>query len=467
MSESIIMDAEAPNISSTDLERALPEEFCGVDFNFCRDPQCSRFAEHPYPFKIEKTDPLPEGFAVRADVSRNYAELRHKCPECWATTAVKNNRAIFEEYDRQRRLRIQDPNAPGCKNDACVGRGRALTDHPDQYRSYGKTKAGDPRHQCKLCRKTFSIGRPARRHKRSDKNKAIFEMLVNDTALSKICILADISYSALYEKIDYIYQRVRAFTASREKDLSSVPWEEVGSRFATDSQSLVINWPTKRKRTPVVVQHLCTAHAISGYIIAASIQFDPSMRMSDIEAQMIADGDFEKPIPFRNQSRAWCQTDFEAHLAALQADNPEKIVPEFYQLPHEGVLVRADIMQFAHAMIVRDAIKNSKARFMFVMDREDSIRLAFVSVMADLIKDRDAQIAVVSFSKGMTNDKRNQVVADGRALLRAVTGKTAEELDALSNQDFADLLDSTVAPLLAGKDLITGVTWPFHNEVRA
>ena len=145
MSESTIMDAEAPKISSTELERVLPEEFCGVDFNFCRNPQCPWFAEHPYPFKEEKNASIPEGFGVRADVSRNYAELRHKCPECWGTTVVKNNRAIFEEYDRQKRLRLQDPTAPGCKNEACLGGGRPLKDFPDQYRSYGTTKAGDPR----------------------------------------------------------------------------------------------------------------------------------------------------------------------------------------------------------------------------------------------------------------------------------------------------------------------------------
>jgi hypothetical protein len=47
MSDGIMMDAEAPQISSTEPERVLPKAFCGADFNFCRNPQCVRVAEHP------------------------------------------------------------------------------------------------------------------------------------------------------------------------------------------------------------------------------------------------------------------------------------------------------------------------------------------------------------------------------------------------------------------------------------
>lgn len=451
-------------ISSTAPERVLPEEFGSIDINFCRDPICRSFADHPYPFNIEMDVEIPSGYSTVSDVSRNNDELRHKCPECWKSSIVKSNKAIFLEYHRQMKLRLYNPTAPACRNENCLGNGRPLEKYPEQYRSYGKTASGDQRHQCKLCKKTFSIGKPARRHKRSDKNKFIFDMLVNNTALSKICVLAEISYSTLYEKIDYIYERVRSFTAGREGILKDVDWIEFGSRFTTDSQSLFINWPTKRKRTPVLVQHLCTAHERSGFVVAASIQFDPDVDMKKVQAEMLADGDFEKPLAFRNQSRVWSQAEFDAHIAAIQKLSPPDAIPELYQLPHKGALVRSDILHFAHALLLRDIIGDSPGRFMFVLDAEDSIRLAITSAMADLIKDGRAQITTVSFEKGMNNDRRNRIVAEGRARLSAMTGKSVKELDALPNQEFTDLVDQIIAPLLENVDLRKGFLWPFHTK---
>ncbi|MDP5307983.1 hypothetical protein [Paracoccus spongiarum] len=88
-------------------------------------------------------------------------------------------------------------------------------------------------------------------------------MLGNDTSLSKIGKIVEISYRDLPGKIDCFRDLVRAFPAERQ-DFSSLDFAESGSRFATDSQTLIMNWPTRRDRTSVAVQHLFIAQAPLG-----------------------------------------------------------------------------------------------------------------------------------------------------------------------------------------------------------
>ncbi|WP_415183389.1 hypothetical protein [Phaeovulum sp.] len=74
----------------------------------------------------------------------------------------------------------------------------------------------------------------------------------------------------VYAKIDFIYEQVIDFTARREKMFVGVDWETVGRHLATDSQALHLNWLNKRTRAQIAAQHLCTAYANSGYIMAAA-----------------------------------------------------------------------------------------------------------------------------------------------------------------------------------------------------
>ncbi|MDA7964833.1 hypothetical protein [Ruegeria sp.] len=164
------------------------------------------------------------------------------------------------------------------------------------------------------------------------------------------------SYRDVYRKIDFIYDQVRAFRAEREV-FDDIDWMKVGSRFATDSQSLKMNWPTKRERTQIIVQHLCTAHARNGYIMEAALQFDDKASHDKVEADMASVGDDLLSKCFREHGRLWSKTEFEDYISKLQKQKRIK-EEELYQLPHSGALVRYDIMQFAHVLRLRDMIRN-------------------------------------------------------------------------------------------------------------
>jgi hypothetical protein len=452
-------------ISSTansGLERRFPLPFEGVDVNFCRTPTCVSYGVNPDPYKRPNgAPPAPPG-VLRGVVSGAQHEEFFDCPHCTSTARLKNNRAIAEEYRRLKGLQERDPNAPACSTEGCFAHGLLPEEHPEFYWKFGKTAGGDPRWRCRLCLKTFSAGKPARRHRRSDKNRLIFQMVCNDMSLSKISKIADISYRDLYGKIDFFYDQVRTFTVRRQ-DFSQVDFRTAGSRFATDSQTLTINWPTKRKRAPVMVQHLCTAHARSGYIMEASLQLDPAMTMQEAELRAVAANEEDVSVAFREHARAWTKTEFDAHLAKLLAQ--KKIdEAELYQLPHDGVLVRYDILQFAHAMRLREHLAGTDAPLVLVMDDDKGLRQALCSIFAPEVKAGRAEIAIVSFDKGMTNDMRNQVVADGQNALAAATGFGLTQLRALSDQDFADLVDEEVATRIIGLDLRQAFQYPFPRK---
>lgn len=452
-------------ISSTgeeELERRMPLPFDGVDVNFCRNPSCSTFGVIPDPYKRPNGLPPAPPDAIRGAVAGKKNEEYFDCPHCSATSRLKNNAAIVAEYRRHKVLQETDPTEPSCQTVDCFARGCSPHKHPEFYWKFGKTAGGDPRWRCRLCRSTFSEGKAARRHKRSDKNRLIFQMICNGLPLSKIAKITEMSYRDIYARIDFFYDQIRSFTVKRQ-DFSQVDFGEMGSRFATDSQTLTINWPTKRSRAPVVVQHLCTAHARSGFIMEASIQFDPSMTMEQAELLSIQADEEDVSVAFREHARVWNKTEFEAHLEKLL--KAKKIDADgLYQLPHDGCLVRYDILQFAHAFRLRDHLGGTDVPLVLVMDDDRGLQQAFLSAFAPEVKAGRAEVAVVSFDKGMTNDKRNQVVADGQNDLASATGMGLADLRRLSDEDYAALVDQEVAVAIIGEDLRQGYQYPYSRK---
>jgi hypothetical protein len=114
-------------------------------------------------------------------------------------------------------------------------------------------------------------------------------------------------------------------------------------------------------------------------------------------------------------------------------------------------MLRYDMMQFAHAMRLRDHIGGSDVPLMFVMDGDAGLRQAFSSVFQAEVSAGRAHLAVIGFDKAMTNDMRNCLVADGRNDLCASTCLTPTQLNLMPPEVFTDLLDEEVAVRLVGE----------------
>jgi hypothetical protein len=296
---------------------------------------------------------------------------------------------------------------------------------------------------------------------RSEKNRLVLEMLRNDLSLAKVAKISGLSYRDIYRWVLFYYDQVRSLVARRE-DMSRVSYAEVESRFATDSQALTINWTTKRRRIPVVFQHLCTAHARSGFVVEASFQLDPAVSPAEAEAISAAAQEDQLSTTFRRHARIWTEADFQDYLDQ-RAQNAGLPYAEVHGLPATGPMIRHDIMQIAQALRLRDHLANAPSA-MFVMDGDARLKMAYRAAFQPEIADMGVHLLVVTFEKGMTNDKRNQVVAPGRADLSAATGLSQGQFRDLSNEDFANLVDTELAMRLISHPVGDWNDYPFSAK---
>ncbi len=294
-------------------------------------------------------------------------------------------------------------------------------------------------------------------------------MITNGMPISKISDFTGLCPRDVYRKIDFIYDRVVDLTARREGSFETVDWNAKGRRFATDSQTLHLNWPNKKTRAQIAVHHLCSAHANTGYIMAAHLGLDPSVELADIEAQMTAAGDFSLPRAFRSQARVWSETEFKIHLDKITRgvqihplEAPD--VDLDLQLPHRGSLMRQDIAQLSHAFYLRHCLGKGSERFVFVLDADSGLALSFVSAFAMWVKQARADVIVVNFDKHKSNDQRNMLVGDGKTALELATGISRSQWGALEMDDKLLHTDTAIEGLLQGHLPAEPFAWPFHTK---
>lgn len=294
-------------------------------------------------------------------------------------------------------------------------------------------------------------------------------MITNGLPISKIVEFTGLGPKDVYGKLDFIYERVTDVTARREGIFEGVNWTRAGRRFATDSQTLHLNWPNKRTKAEFAVHHLCTAHANSGYIVAAHVGLDPAVSLPEIETMMMASGDFQKPRAFREQGRVWSETEFKAYLdritrnIAMDVDGTLE-VDVGLQLPHKGCLLRQDIMQMAHAFLLRKILGRGSEQFVFNLDADAGLSGAFISAFAPWILQRRADVVGIQFDKHQTNDQRNRLVSEGKGTLELMTGISRSQWPDMPASHASAVIDEMVMQMLKGSALSAPFEWPFHTK---
>lgn len=194
-------------------KRRLPLPFFGVDVNFCRNAQCAQFGIHPDPRDGRGRNLSSANANFRRGKTGGTGDRKYfACGSCGEESVTKNNQAIVEEYTRLRRLQRSGAAGTSCGRETCSSHGKSVNDRPELYRKTGRTSAGHQRYGCKRCLSTFTVGHPARNHRRQSKSGQVLKLLVHGTSLSKISEIADLSPRDVYRKLDFIYERVREFT---------------------------------------------------------------------------------------------------------------------------------------------------------------------------------------------------------------------------------------------------------------
>lgn len=424
----------ASKLSSGSRRRRLPEASAdGIDVNFCRNPLCSAFGVRPYPYDLRGRRNLPK-HARDHRVNGASDSFHLRCNVCGSTSTVKNNNAISEELARLELLFCGTKREPGCPRAECENYFSPLQDYPHLYRKAGKTAGSRSssgkqlqRWQCKTCKATFTLIPPAHRHQKSHLNGRILELVTGKMPLSKLVKRMDISFPALYDKIDFLAEQCRRLMADRESRISDMPpryW-----RLSTDRQDINVNWPTREARAGIVVGLLVTADQSSGYVLGIHSQFDSEVDPDEHEAKVQAEGDLHRRKADRRYGRLWTAAEYarslrldfkrnersrEAVRAALKnefgfvdEDLPDLEVPTpDRQLPHRGALVHLDVLQYAHMLFLRRLLGESVASLLFSVDEDAGLKGACISAFQDLIKRRRAHIAMVTFNKEANSDEK-------------------------------------------------------------
>jgi transposase-like protein len=186
----------------------IPLAVAGIQVNFCKNPSCANFG---VPASSAKQPRGPgaagrgrDSYRVEGDThGRGVTAPVITCLFCKEAPPIKSNQGVHEERERMAAY-LADPE-PSCPNHS-VG----VNQKKGHYRSFGTTAAGSPRFRCLHCGKTFSVNvsKPAKNHLLPHKNSEVYNMLVNRVPMRRICKIAGISQSTLYDKIRFIHQQV-------------------------------------------------------------------------------------------------------------------------------------------------------------------------------------------------------------------------------------------------------------------
>lgn len=417
---------------------------------------------------------MNHGTVSGTDDGRFYA-----CAACGSNNIVKSNRAIAQEYARIVRIHRRRDPIDACRDAACRNFRLPMALAPSAYRCFGKTAKGDRRHQCKGCGGTFSAGSRTRRHKRTDRTTDILLNLVNKVPLSRICEINGVTFPHVYSRIDFIYRQCLAMGAERE---ASLPRRLAGGShvFATDAQTILLNWPVKGHRATVPLLHMSTVHNGTQFVVASTVDHDPDVPPGRVDEDMRRCGDFDLPRSMRRHARLWSESEYRDSVKRglpgyLSAEDVS--AGGMFALPGKGSRVRGDVFQHAHVMLVRKMIGPDLRVANFCVDRDSGLAGAFCALSHGLIREGRAHVVEVAFSKRLTNDERSGLARVGTEMFQAQCREHRADIDraqaeypglsrrqALTLHKLRDRYGE-VTSAERGRHLATeGISWEFHTK---
>ena len=283
----------------------IPPTIAGLQYNFCKNIECSQFGLISNYKPKSKSHKKPYTFVSGG---KNYPLL--KCNECGESPPLKSNHGIVSEINRISGY-LKPEKDVYCSNKDCENHTVPLGTEK-AYRSFGKTRGGASRYQCKKCFKTFSIPLPTQYQHDTHQNKMIFKMLVNKVALARIVNMLEISWEVLYHRMDFIHKQCLAFAASRERNLKYLPIERL--HLAVDRQDYVVNWTERKDKRNVILSSVASADNKTGYIFGIHPNFDATVNREEIEADAKLCGDHKCPPPHRVYPQYWLEADYRESL---------------------------------------------------------------------------------------------------------------------------------------------------------
>ena len=203
--------------------------------NTCRNTWCTAFAQPP-------TLPMPGGPPATACRRGQYAKRALQCKSCWREFNITSNTSIREEYMHLGRLN-------------------------------GGAK-----------------------HEETTETTLIFERLVSNVPFRRLLEIAGISADRLYRWIEFLADQCRLFSAHRQRRLHKA-FAGRNRIVATDVQTILVNWRHAERILNVPILHAVTSDRSSGFIMAATTDYDEEADPAEAEQEFIMVGTSGFPEP--------------------------------------------------------------------------------------------------------------------------------------------------------------------------
>lgn len=421
----------------------IPAAEGDIQVNFCKNPPCPNFG---VPASTKKQPRGPgaklrgrDKYVVNATESQ-WPTL--KCLQCNEHPPIKSNYGIYEEFLRLTEYLKLFP-IPSCPNPSCTNHSRGIDLGKAYYYSFGTTKGGSKRYRCKICGKTFSIGKSTVRQRKPHLNKLIFKLLMNKSPFRRICEIADISPQTLYDKMAFLYKQCQIFSGNRERNLSNMPIRRV--YVGIDRQDYVVNWTNRLDKRNTTFQAVGSADNKTGYVFGMHLNFDPALDPIHVEQNAKDICDHTLPHPFRRYARVWLLRDYEEainrkikkQLRRNRSKLSEKIkarydeallrpdieafesLNEFMQLPKHGMQVHAEYTLYGHYFLLKYLFsKVQKVRFF--LDQDSGMRAACLGAFQPEIQHRTCDAFYVRINKKMTVPQKRKALETSRSEFKRV-----------------------------------------------
>lgn len=448
--------------------RVLGEPF-PIQVNHCRTPGCANFGV-PARTKRGKTGPSADrDLRYKLTSTAKGQEPAIECKACRGKGAVRSNEAIAEEIERIAGYARPLEHRFACKTEGCANRGLSIGEHRHLYvrRGYRET-LGHRIYQCKGClrRVNVSVKVPRIRAKNQALAADVFSRIANKSPMRRTVKGAGLTgNSAYYRILDFIHRRCREMngTVTRafltgERRLPA----EMG--VALDSQSLMVNWPSKVQRRTVEMTSCCSVDAASRFILELDVNHDPRFDPFEVNHESAELRDMTRKEAFRRYARFWLAGDemrsgrtgqrrmgrAAAEQAvgdiqdAFRAANAYADVAEMEIVPGQGplrdhmlrsgMLVKTGYRTLGHMFVLREILKGAGVeRLQLSMDEHLSTIASFMCAFREPIAEGRAHGFLVRFDKDCPVDERDRLYKEARRQMRRFA--RARGLDGLDRQE--------------------------------
>ncbi len=421
----------------------VPLEVDGIQVNFCKNPSCANYGV------TASTQKQPRGPGA---ASRNRDQYRLSkgsksmvtqlvCLSCSEIFPVKSNLAIVEELNRISEY-LEPRIEASCPDEACINRSIGISAGKAAYQSFGKTKSGSQRYRCKMCGKSFSVGKSTTGHKQPHKNKLIFKLLMNKSPLKRICEVADVRMETIYGKIDFLHRQCIAFAADRERRL--LEGKSIRRLYVSvDRQEYVVNWSRREDKRNVKLAAIGSADNETGYVFGMHLNYDPFLDTDEVEVNANQIGDQSMQFAYRKYARLWLQDDYEKSIqrtlgrkgistglngsikstydAATSRDDVEgsELLSGTRRLPAKGMQVHSDYTMYGHFFHLQRLFGGAE-KIRFFLDQDSGIRAACLSAFQSEVSGRSCDAFYVRTNKELTVDEKRRALSGSRRDFKAV-----------------------------------------------